>query len=125
MTHDYFLFPDSESDDERHALSPTAHVLDELALHGYRPNRDEPDPRPLPERETVQAHLGEIVDGFAAMLADTRLEGTLMSCCGRSSIYSIARLIGSPGISMPTSRRSGARSLSRTAPRFAPSNSSV
>ena len=76
MTNDYLTFPDSESD-ERHAVSPTAHVLDELALHGYRPNRDEPDPRPLPERETVQAHLGEIVDGFAAMLADTRLEDDL------------------------------------------------
>jgi hypothetical protein len=79
MTNDYvpFLFADSQSDDETHALSPTAHVLDELALHGYRTSRDEPDPRPLPEPELMRAHLGEIADSFAAMLADTRLEEDL------------------------------------------------
>lgn len=75
MTNDAsFLIPDTETDDEPHALSPTAHLLDEITLHGYRPSRDEPDPRPMPEHEIVRAHLGEIVDVFAAMLADTRLE---------------------------------------------------
>jgi hypothetical protein len=29
--------------------SPTDHVLTELALYGWRPFQDEPDPRPLPE----------------------------------------------------------------------------
>ena len=70
MTHDRapFLIPDTETDDEPHASSPTAHLLDELALYGYRPSQDEPDPRPLPENETVRAELGAIVDG-----ADTRV----------------------------------------------------
>jgi hypothetical protein len=79
MTNDHaaFLLPDTETDDEPHASSPTAHVLDELALHGYRPGQDEPDPRPLPETETVRAELGAIVDGFTAMLADTRLQDDL------------------------------------------------
>jgi hypothetical protein len=63
MTHDHapFLLPDTETDDEPHASSPTAHLLDELALYGYRPGQDEPDPRPLPENETVRAELGAIV----------------------------------------------------------------
>ena len=76
MTHEpaAFLFPDTDTDDEPHTSSPTAHLLDELALHGYRPGRDEPDLRPLPEADTVRAQLGEIVDGFAAMFAETRLE---------------------------------------------------
>jgi len=79
MTNDHapFLLPDTDTDDEPHASSPTAHVLDELALHGYRPGQDEPDPRPLPEAETVRAELGAIVDGFTAMFADTRLEDDL------------------------------------------------
>jgi hypothetical protein len=79
MTHDpiFFLFPDTEPADELHAASPTAHLLDELALYGHRPGRDEPDPRPLPEADAVRAELGAIIDGFAAMLADTRLEDDL------------------------------------------------
>ncbi|MDX3966809.1 MAG: DUF2493 domain-containing protein [Bradyrhizobium sp.] len=79
MTHESlpFLSPDTESGDELHAASPTAHLLDELALYGHRPGRDEPDPRPLPEADTVRAELGAIVDGFAAMLTDTRLEDDL------------------------------------------------
>jgi hypothetical protein len=36
MTHDHapFLIPDTETDDEPDASSPTAHLLDELALYG-------------------------------------------------------------------------------------------
>jgi hypothetical protein len=76
MTHDHapFLTSDIETNDEPHASSPTAHLLDELALYGYRPSQDEPDPRPLPENETVRAELGAIVDAFASMFTDTRLE---------------------------------------------------
>ena len=62
---------------KHHAASPTAHLLDELALYGYRPGQDEPDPRPLPEPEMAQAQLADIVDAFGAMLADTRLEDDL------------------------------------------------
>jgi hypothetical protein len=79
MIHDHapFLFPDTEADDEPHTLSPTAHLLDELALHGCRPGRDAPGPRPLPEADAVRGTLGAIVDEFAAMLTDTRLEDDL------------------------------------------------
>lgn len=79
MTHDPlpFLSPDTEPADEPHAASPTAHLLDELALYGHRPGQDEPDPRPLPEADAVRAELGAIVDGFAAMLTGTRLEDDL------------------------------------------------
>jgi YspA, cpYpsA-related SLOG family len=73
------LFPglDTDTGDEHHAASPTAHVLDELALYGYRPGQDEPDPRPLPEAETAQAQLAAAFDAFGTMLADTRLEEDL------------------------------------------------
>ena len=53
-------FPDSDTDPEFPAASPTAHLLDELALYGYRPGQDEPDPRPLPEPDAVQAQLDRI-----------------------------------------------------------------
>ena len=77
MTPSPFLSPDTEPAEELHAASPTAHLLDELALYGHRPGRNEPDPRPLPEADAVRAEIGAIVDGFAAMLADTRLEDDL------------------------------------------------
>ena len=55
MSRDDSTFPflDSDTDTELHAASPTAHLLDELALYGYRPGQDEPDPRPLPEPDAV------------------------------------------------------------------------
>src|SRR6185312_1685857 len=73
------LFPglDTDTGGEHHAASPTAHLLDELALYGYRPGEDEPDPRPLPEAETAEAQLAAIFDAFGAMLAETRLEDDL------------------------------------------------
>ena len=52
MTSDHF------TDDATPALSPTAHLLDELALYGYRPHGDEPDPRPLPVPVKLQGALG-------------------------------------------------------------------
>jgi hypothetical protein len=73
------LFPglDPETDTEPHAASPTAHYLDELALYGYRPGQDEPDPRPLPEAEHAQIQLAAVFDAFGAMLTETRLEEDL------------------------------------------------
>jgi hypothetical protein len=38
-----------DRDNTPHASSPTAHVLSELQLYGWRHFQDEPDPRPLPE----------------------------------------------------------------------------
>ena len=79
MTHESLPFqtPDTVVDTEHHTQSSTSFLLDELTLYGYRPSQDEPDPRPLPEAEMVQAELTGIIDSFAGMLADTRLEDDL------------------------------------------------
>ena len=47
-----------------HAASPTDHVLQELALYGYRPFADEPDPRPLPEGNVVAGSIADIFDAL-------------------------------------------------------------
>ena len=76
-----FLFPDTDTDTdtdtEHHAASPTAHLLDELALYGHRPHQDEPDPRPLPEPDATEKHLDTAIGALSAMLNDTRLEDDL------------------------------------------------
>ena len=72
-----FPSPDTDPDSEPHTSSPTAYLLDELALHGHRPGQDEPDPRPLPEPEAVQAQLDATVETLSAMLTGTRLEDDL------------------------------------------------
>ena len=61
----------------RHSLSPTDHVLAELQLYGYRPFQDEPDPRPLPEAQSVAGAVADIFDALVVTLADTRLEPDL------------------------------------------------
>ena len=68
MTHDDSTFPflDTDTDAERHAASPTAHLLDELALYGHRPGQDEPDPRPLPEPDAVCGQLDAAVEALRA-----------------------------------------------------------
>ena len=38
--------------------APSAHLLEELQLYGYRPFQDEPDPRPLPEADQARAEIG-------------------------------------------------------------------
>jgi YspA, cpYpsA-related SLOG family len=60
-----------------HASSSTDHVLTELALHGYRPSPDEPDPRPLPEDAAVGGAVADIFDALIATLIDTCLESDL------------------------------------------------
>jgi YspA, cpYpsA-related SLOG family len=72
-----FPSPDTDPDSEPHAVSPTAYLLDELALHGHRSGQDEPDPRPMPEAGTVQAQLDATVETLSAMLTGTRLEDDL------------------------------------------------
>jgi hypothetical protein len=44
--------------------SPSAHLLDELQLHGYRPFADDPDPRPLPDPETAEAAIDAVFDAL-------------------------------------------------------------
>lgn len=62
---------------EPDAQSPTAHILSELQLFGYRPFADEPDPRPLPEGDRVADAVADIFDALVATLMDTRLEPDL------------------------------------------------
>ncbi|HBK92916.1 MAG: hypothetical protein A3E78_10320 [Alphaproteobacteria bacterium RIFCSPHIGHO2_12_FULL_63_12] len=61
------------------AVSPTAHLLDELQLFGWRPHGDEPDPRPLPDVARAEGAVADMVDALVATLSDTRLEGDLES----------------------------------------------
>ena len=44
MSYDETHHPsfDPETDHEPHTVSPTAHLLDELALYGHRPGRENP-----------------------------------------------------------------------------------
>ena len=58
-------------------LSPTDRVLTELQLYGHRPFQDEPDPRPLPNPDTIVGAVADIFDALAATLGDTRLEPDL------------------------------------------------
>lgn len=58
-------------------LSPTGFVLQELALFGYRPFADEPDPRPLPQTHLIDAAVVDMFDAMAAALNETRLEPDL------------------------------------------------
>jgi hypothetical protein len=80
MTHngDTLLFLDSaDPDAEQHPASATAHLLDELALYGYRPGQDEPDPRPLPEPDSARRQIEAMVEALEAILNGTRLEDDL------------------------------------------------
>jgi hypothetical protein len=70
---------DRFTDDGEPALSPTAHLLHELALYAHRPHDDEPDPRPLPEPARLQGALADMFDAMVATLFDTGLEPDLQS----------------------------------------------
>src|SRR5688572_32307443 len=73
MTLDRFT---DDADIARNA-SPTAHLLEELALFAHRPYDDEADPRPLPEPAKLHGALADMFDALVATLSDTRLEPDL------------------------------------------------
>ncbi|MDE1883719.1 MAG: DUF2493 domain-containing protein [Rhodospirillales bacterium] len=73
MTHEH----DDIGYEPPHATSPTAHVLTELQLYGYRPGQEEPDPRPLPEASLIVGAIADIFDALTATLSETRLEPDL------------------------------------------------
>ncbi len=75
------------------AVSPTAHLLDELQLFGWRPNGDEPDPRPLPDAARAEGAVANMVDALVATLSETRLEGDLESLLW-SLVYLFHRHLG-------------------------------
>ncbi len=60
-----------------HTSSPTDHVLTELQLYGHRPFQDEPDPRLLPDAQSITGAVVDIFDALVATLTDTRLEPDL------------------------------------------------
>ena len=60
-----------------HAVSPTGHILEELALYGHRPFDDEPDPRPLPEASQITGAIVDIFDALVVTMQDSRLEPDL------------------------------------------------
>ncbi len=60
-----------------HESSPTARVLEELALYGYRLLPGEPDPRPLPDPDQLGAAILGLFDILSGLLRDTKLEADL------------------------------------------------
>ena len=60
-----------------HQASPTARILAELQMQGWRPHQDEPDPRPLPDGDDLGRALSDVFDVLGGVLADTRLEPDL------------------------------------------------
>lgn len=74
--------------------SSTAYLLDELQLYGYRPQGDEPDPRPMPDAGRVQGAIADMVDALVATLSDTRMEHDLSDLLW-SLVYLFHRNIGS------------------------------
>jgi hypothetical protein len=70
--------PRSTDDNEPvHATSATARALEALRMQGWRPHEDEPDPRPLPDGETLGHAISDVFDVFTGVLGDTRLEPDL------------------------------------------------
>ena len=64
-----------------HEVSPTAHLLDEIALYGYRPFSDEADPRPLPDERVATGAVADMFDALIDTMIDTRLETDLEDLC--------------------------------------------
>lgn len=60
-----------------HTSSPTEQVLAGLQLYGYRPQGDEPDPRPMPGDADLTGAVTEIFDALAGTLSDSSLEPDL------------------------------------------------
>lgn len=63
--------------DVQQPQSPTAHLLDEIAIYGYRPNGDDPDYRPLPDADTVEVSIAGVFESLETMFSNTRLEDEL------------------------------------------------
>jgi hypothetical protein len=58
-------------------FSPTARVIEELQLHGYHTNEDEPDHRPLPDADQLDQGLDLMCEGLSAVLTGCRFEDDL------------------------------------------------
>ena len=77
MNDEFASLPFEALAPDHDATSPSSHLLDELALHGYRPLDDEPDPRPLPSSDAASLALESTVEALSGLFLDTRLEADL------------------------------------------------
>jgi hypothetical protein len=77
VNHEFASLPFEAFAPDHEAASPSSHLLDELALHGYRPMDDEPDPRPLPSSDAASFALESAVEALSGLFIDTRLEADL------------------------------------------------
>ncbi|MBM3578413.1 MAG: DUF2493 domain-containing protein [Alphaproteobacteria bacterium] len=77
MNHASTSLPFSPPSPDRDVQSPSSHLLDELALHGYRPLDDEPDPRPLPSSDAASLALEAAIETLSGLFLETRLEADL------------------------------------------------
>ena len=64
---------DHFDDEGQSEPGPTAYLLQEMQLYGYRPFDDEPDARPLPEARLAGGAVADMFDGMVAALIDTRI----------------------------------------------------
>ncbi|NUJ81682.1 DUF2493 domain-containing protein [Methylocystis sp. FS] len=62
---------------DHESQSPSSHLLDELALHGYRRLEDEPDTRPLPSSDDAFLALEAAIEALSGLFRETRLEADL------------------------------------------------
>jgi hypothetical protein len=72
---------DNHDHEPEHEISSTAHLLDEIALHGFRPFSDEADPRPLPDERIASGAVTDMFDALIGTMLDTRLEPDLEDLC--------------------------------------------
>jgi hypothetical protein len=52
----------------------TAHVMAGLALHGYTPDHNEPDPREMPDQAALEGLASALMSALAGVLSGTGLE---------------------------------------------------
>jgi YspA, cpYpsA-related SLOG family len=67
----------AEAHEPRQQISPTARIIEELELYGFRPSAEEPDPRPFPDTDLLGSAVSDIFDILGGALRDTRLEPDL------------------------------------------------
>ena len=91
MNDDFASLPFDAFSPDQEAASPSSHLLDELALHGYRPLEDDPDPRSLPTSDAASFALETAVEAIAASLSTRASRPISPIYFGLSSISSTAR----------------------------------
>ncbi|PPD41757.1 MAG: hypothetical protein CTY15_13105 [Methylocystis sp.] len=77
MNDEFASLPFGTLTPDHEVRSPSSYLLDELALHGYRPLDDEPDARPLPSSDAASLALETAVEALSGLFLGTRLEADL------------------------------------------------